>query len=184
MADKNGAADALVAALRQKRKLRQDSLQASFRERTPEPDSTLVNDVNEDERGDVKNLDDTLDEGGHFNQGQKSETSLIGEGDGGGDDNRLPTLKDDDSADRKEESLPSQSGPSSVRERMRQKMLARRERPQAADGETSEREGSKSLSMTSRRLRGLRDAKTMSRTRFDGAESKDDDELEQELAAR
>ena len=80
--------------------------------------------------------------------------------------------------------LQSQTGQSTVRERMRQRMLARRERPQTAEGETSEGERSKSLSMTSRRLRGLRDAKTSSRTRFDEADSKEEDELEQELVSR
>ena len=178
MSDKT-AAEALVASLRQKRQQRKDSLQAAVREKTPES---------------IPSNDDVADE--HQKDAlTKSEASIVD--DDNDDDNDaalLPSLDDDDAEkdNSSSPSLPLQSDApatttTTVRERMRQKMLARRERPQAAttDGEASEREGSKSLSMTSRRLRGLRDAKTlMAKTRFDAAESKNEDELEQELAAR
>ena len=200
MTDKNAAADALVASLREKRKRRQDILRARSRERTP--DRGAVDGAEKaNERGDTHIRDDTPEEVNDTEQAPKSETSLIEDGGGwaeGGkvdyeyNDERvsLPTLTDDEISKRVEESssatiLPLPSGASTVRERMRQKMLARRERPTTTtDAEASEKEASKSLSMTSRRLRGLRDAKTISRTRFDGAESKDNEELEQELAAR
>ena len=185
MTDKNAAADALVAALRQKRQLRQDALQAGFREKTPDRDRSMVQKVEvRDNRDDGNNIPEEL---GDSVQEQESATSLIEDGGGDGDDGGrdqvsvVNGLKTAESIDGKKATQPEQS---TVRERMRQKMLARRERPQTTDGENSEREGAKSLSMTSRRLRGLRDAKTTSRTRFDGAETRDDEELEQELAAR
>jgi hypothetical protein len=73
----------------------------------------------------------------------------------------------------------------SLRDRVRQKVQSRRDKVQEETlQEEMERDGFRSGS-TARRLRGLRDAKRlMARTRFDEAESKEEEELEQELAAR
>ena len=200
MSDKT-AADALVAALRQKRKQRQDSLQASVRKATPLPsdDDRLRDDGDDNNDGETKG----------DNRESKTEPStreIDAENDDEEENRGIPSLADlreeedeeeEEEDDNKTKSPPSSSAPpppppteslskTMIRERMRQKMLARREQPAAtSDGEASEREGSKSLSMTSRRLRGLREAKTlMAKTRFDVAESNNEDDLEQEVAAR
>ena len=200
MSDKT-AADALVASLRQKRKQRQDSLQASVRKATPLPsdDDRLRDDGDDNNDGETK--------GDHRELKTEPSTREIDAENDDEEENRgIPSLADlreeedeeeEEEDDNKTKSPPSSSAPpppppteslskTMIRERMRQKMLARREQPAAtSDGEASEREGSKSLSMTSRRLRGLREAKTlMAKTRFDVAESNNEDDLEQEVAAR